>query len=103
MRCFATESVSIKVFSIDFVLLKERDNQNWQKCFKTNVDISKTFLSWSLPSCDFLYFEYWNIWEHLERLQPVANMGCKDLVLLRSHQDLAYMTHHLVAGRLSLG
>ena len=29
-------------------------------------------------------------------------MGCEDLVLLRSHQDLADVTHHLVAGRLYL-
>ena len=32
----------------------------------------------------------------------MANMGCEDLVLLRSHQDLADVTHHLVAGRLRL-
>ena len=37
-----------------------------------------------------------------EKGQPVANMRCEDLVLLRSHQDFAYMTHYLVAGRLGL-
>ena len=33
----------------------------------------------------------------------MTNVGSEDLVLLRSHQDLADVTHHLVAGRLYLG
>ena len=32
----------------------------------------------------------------------MTNVGCEDLVLLRSHQDLADVTHHLVAGGLNL-
>ena len=32
----------------------------------------------------------------------MTNVGSEDLVLLRSHQDLTDVTHHLVAGGLNL-
>ena len=73
-----------------------------RKATRTSVNISQSRMLWlSL----FWILEYCLISfcrNHMKRPQPVANMWCEDLVLLRSHQDLANVTHHLVAGRLSL-
>ena len=73
-----------------------------RRATRTSVNISQSRMLWlSL----FWILEYCLISfcrNHMKRPQPVANMWCEDLVLLRSHQDLANVTHHLVAGRLSL-
>ena len=101
MRCFAVE------FWLENCLtFSTEENQTSWKCFKPNIYPNKNFPD-LYPVVSFYILTIGTheniLWEHMSwGLQPVANMGCEDLVLLRSHQDLADVTHHLVAGRLRL-